>query len=108
MAPELSVGGPTPDARADVYSIGKIATDIAVQEAGAHSLQDPIMNDIYPAEFIRLLTDMTTSSVADRPKPTEALRAIDSVVDPYAATTWPDLTILFQQLDELTLRRTAA
>ena len=108
MAPELIVAGPTPDARADVYSIGKIAADIAVQEAGAQSLQDPVMQDIYPEEFLHLLTGMTAQSPTDRPKPTEALRAIDSVVDPYAASKWPDLTILFQQLDELTLRRTAA
>lgn len=108
MAPELIASGPTADARADVYSIGKIATDIAIQESGAQSLQDAVIQETYPAEFLKLLIAMTAPSSSDRPKPTEALREIDPVVDPYAATTWPDLTILFQQLDELSVRRSAA
>jgi hypothetical protein len=108
MAPELISSGPPADARADVYSIGKIATDIAIQESGAHSLQDAVIQETYPAEFLKLLVAMTSTAPSDRPKPTEALREIDPVVDPYAATTWPDLTILFQQLDELSIRRSAA
>jgi hypothetical protein len=108
MAPELISSSSPADARADVYSIGRLATDIAIQESGAQSLQDSVMQDTYPPEFLKLLSAMTAMTPSDRPKPTEALREIDPVVDPYAATTWPDLTILFQQLDELSVRRSAA
>jgi serine/threonine protein kinase len=107
-APELGNPGIVPDSRADVFSIGQIACQLIQSQAGADSMDDPVLCDLYEADTLDLVRSMASPSPNGRPRPDDIASCLQGIVDPSAAADWPDLALIFEHMDELTPERRAA
>lgn len=94
VAPEIAQVGVVVDARADLYSIAQVCQQLALHGTSSASLLESDVADDYPEDFRLLLSAMLSPTPAQRPRPAEALAALDAILDPKAIQNWPDFVLL--------------
>ncbi|MBY0587095.1 FHA domain-containing protein [bacterium] len=107
-SPEVAHAGVVADSRADVYSIGSIASTMLLQSTGASSLADPALLEEYSPMILDLLRSLQDPSASARPRAHEAVDVLTESASPQSLIDWPDLAIRLEEYDRSYQDRMAA